>query len=197
MSPTARIAVLASVLLAVFTSGFAQGSPAGGERVFKRSLDVDLLASYSYRENFGLGSSAGALSYSPMLTYNFLLDEHNALGIVLLKFNHYPLADNPVYNFAYGFQFKHFWNRKWADLGAFVPWLSYAILLNQTLVAGESGRVIGHNTRLSLGSDIVLAPSHRLVPQLAWDSVDYPGLNGAKSYSLSSLSLGLGYRLLF
>ena len=179
---------------------FAQSSPGSApasEKVFKRSIDFDLTAAWAYRQTLGLNSDSAKLAYSPMITYSFLLDEHNALGIVLLKFSHFPLAANPVYNFAYGFQFKHYWNRKWADLGALVPWISYGILLNQALVANEAGRAIGHNTRVGLGSDIVLAPSHRLVLQLGWDSVDYPSLGSSISNSLESVSIGLGYRFLF
>lgn len=179
---------------------FAQSSPGSApasEKVFKRSIDFDLTAAWAYKQTLGLDSGSAKLAYSPMITYSFLLDEDNALGIVLLKFSHFPLAANPVYNFAYGFQFKHYWNRKWADLGVFVPWISYGILLNQALVTNEAGRAIGHNTRVGLGSDIVLAPSHRLVLQLGWDSVDYPSLGSSVSNSLESASIGLGYRFLF
>ncbi len=181
-------------------SSFAQPSPGNApasEKVFKRSIDFDLTAAWAYRQTLGLDSNSAKLAYSPMLTYSFLLDEHNALGIVLLKFSHFPLAANPVVTFAYGFQFKHYWKRKWADLGTFVPWISYGILLNQAVVANTAGRAIGHDTRIGLGTDIVLAPSHRLVLQLGWDSVDYPSLGSSVSNSLESVSMGLGYRLLF
>src|SRR5664279_6398383 len=84
-------------------SSFAQPSPDGApasEKVFKRSIDFDLTAAWAYRQTLGLDSNSAKLAYSPMLTYSFLLDEHNALGIVLLRFNHFPLASNPVYTFA-------------------------------------------------------------------------------------------------
>ena len=197
MNNSTRILLSTILFVAVLGSLAAQDSPAPTDRVFKRSLDLDLLASWSYKQTLGLDTSIAKFSYVPMLTYSFLLDENNALGIVLLKFDHFPLADNPVYSFAYGFQFKHYWNRKWADLGAFVPWLSYGILLNQALVTNTVGRAIGHNTRMAMGTDIILAPAHRLTPQLAWDSVDFPTLGSGTSNSLSSLSLGLGYRFLF
>ncbi|MGD0838682.1 MAG: hypothetical protein ABSB49_18755 [Polyangia bacterium] len=193
---------LAVMLPSYFGLGviFAQSNPGSApvsEMSFTRSVDLDLTAAWAYKQTLGLDSDSAKLAYSPMITYSFLLDEHNALGIVLLKFSHFPLAANPVYNFAYGFQFKHYWNRKWADLGAVVPWISYGILLNQALVANEAGRAIGHNTRMGLGCDIVLAPSHRLVLQLGWDLVDYPSLGSSVSNSLESVSMGLGYRLLF
>jgi len=197
MNNSTRALFSVILFVAVLGSLAAQGNPAPTDRVFKRSLDLDLLASWSYKQTLGLDSSIAKFSYVPMLTYSFLLNENNALGIVLLKFDHFPLADNPVYSFAYGFQFKHYWNRKWADLGAFVPWLSYAILLNQTLVTNRVGRAIGHNTRMAMGTDIILASAHRLTPQIAWDSVDFPSLDSGTSNSLSSLSLGLGYRFLF
>jgi hypothetical protein len=164
---------------------------------FRRSLDVDLMGAWSYRQTLGLSSSEAKLSYAPMITYSFLLDERNALGIVLLKFNHFALAQDPVYTFAYGFQFKHYWNRAWADLGPFIPWLSYGILLNQAVVTGTPGRAIGHNTRIGLGSDLVVAPAHHLVVQGAWDSVDYPSLGVSSANGLSTLSFGVGYRFLF
>jgi hypothetical protein len=184
----ACVLVLASVLGALS----AQPAPA-----FKRSLDLDLMAAWSYRQTLGLSTPEAALSYAPMLTYSFLLDERNALGIVLLKFNHFALAQNPVYTFGYGFQFKHYWNRAWADLGAFLPWLSYGILLNQAVVTNTPGRAIGHNTRIGFGSDVVIAPAHHLVILGAWDSVDYPSLGVSSSNSLSMLSFGAGYRFLF
>ena len=65
------------------------------------------------------------------------------------------------------------------------------------MVANQAGRAIGHNTRIGLGSDIVLAPPHRLVLQLGWDSIDYPSLGSSVSNSLESVSIGLGYRFLF
>ncbi len=179
---------------------FAQSNPGSApvsEMSFTRSVDLDLTAAWAYKQTLGLDSDSAKLAYSPMITYSFLLDERNALGIVLLKFSHFPLAANPVYNFAYGFQFKHYWNRKWADLGAVVPWISYGILLNQALGSEPGGAVIGHNTRMGLGCDIVLAPSHRRVLQLGWDLVDYPSLGSSVSNSLESVSMGLGYRLLF
>ena len=197
MKTTKRILFLAVLSVALLGTLAAQESPPPTNPGFRRSLDFDLLASWSYKQTLGLDTAIAKFSYVPMLTYSFILNETNTLGIVLVKFDHFPLADNPVYSFAYGFQFKHYWNRKWADLGAFVPWLSYGILLNQALVTNTAGRAIGHNTRMAMGTDIILASAHRLTPQLAWDSVDFPTLGSGTSNSLSSLSLGLGYRFLF
>ena len=65
------------------------------------------------------------------------------------------------------------------------------------MVANEAGRAIGHNTRIGLGTDIVVAPAHHLVLQVGWDLVDYPSLGTSVSNSIESASLGLGYRFLF
>jgi len=187
------------VVMSALSSLAAQDAtpPPGKHGAFKRSVDFDLMASWAYKETLGLAKPEAKLSYAPMLSYSFLLDETNTLGIVLLKFNHFALAQDPVCTFGYGFQFKHYWNPAWADLGAYLPWISYGILLSQAVVANTPGRAIGHNTRMGLGTDIVLAPAHHLVLQAAWDSVDFPTLGSTASNSLGMMSAGLGYRFLF
>ena len=155
------------------------------------------MASYSYKETFGLSTPAAKFSYAPMVTYNWLVDPNNSVGIVLLRFDHFALADNPVYTFSYGFQFKHFWHREWADLGIFVPWVAYGLLQNWAFVSDRLGSAFAYDARISLGTDLILAPAHRLVLQFVWDIADWPAFGTTKSDALSSLSFGVGYRLLF
>lgn len=172
-------------------------SPEPAAAAPKHSVDIDIMASWSYKQTFGLNAPESRFSYAPMLTYSYLLDENSSIGIVLLKFNHFALTANPVYNFAYGFQFRHSWHREWADLGIFDPWMSYGILLNWTVVNDQKGSTIGHDTRMALGTDLILAPAHRLVLQLVWDNVSSPSFGTDFFNGLGSLSFGLGYRFLF
>jgi len=163
----------------------------------KHSIDIDVLAAYSYKQTLGVQSPEAKFNYAPMISYSYLIDPNNAISIVLFKFNHYVLSNNPVYNFSYGFQFRHSWHKEWADLGVFVPWISYGILLNWGVVNDREGAAIGHETRIALGTDIVLAPAHRLVIQLAWDNVSYPSFGTNSFEGEGSVILGIGYRLLF
>ena len=159
---------------------------------FHRSLDVSLASNYAYKDTLGgLG-----LGYSPMLSYNYYLAHDYLFGITLLRYTLYPAADHPAQNFAYGFLFKHYLPKSWADLGSAVPWLSYSILLNQLIQDGSPGRGIAHDTRISLGSDFVLSDHHRLFLEGAWDMSDFSALDGHQD-TVSAVSLGLGYRFLF
>jgi hypothetical protein len=203
---TVFLLIFAASLSAQTTEAVAEPVPATSpepspqpseKKVYKRSLDIDAAISYSYKESFGLVSPESRISYSPMITYSYLLDEYNAIGLVLLRFTHYPMATIPVLTFAYGFQLKHYWHKEWADLGSFIPWASYGILLNYVTVSNQPGGSFGHNTRIGLGTDVVLAPEHHLVIQVDWDSVNYPTLGTTATNGLGSFSFGIGYRLLF
>ena len=46
-----------------------------------------------------------------------------------------------------GLEYKHFWSPSWGDLGAFTPWMSYSLLLDQTVRQGVEGRGLRNRPR--------------------------------------------------
>lgn len=158
-----------------------------------RSLDVSISVARAYKDAFG---GAGT-SYAPMLTYSYLLNRDYLLGIVLIRFNHFYEPAQNLYGFAYGFLFKHFLPKPWADLGPLVPWCAYGILLNQLVVSGTDGRGMAHDTRISAGLDWIWTSSQRITAEIVWDYASFPAFNDKTARDLQLLSAGIGYRFLF
>lgn len=163
----------------------------------KQSLDFDFMGSWSYKQTLGSQTDAAKFSYEPMLTTSYYLNANNSIGIVLMKFDHFAFSDNPVYTFAYGFQIKHSWHKEWGDLGIFLPWMSYGLLLNWAVINDTAGAIIGHNTRIAIGTDLILSPAHHIVLSFAWQNVSYPSLGTTIFQGSGGLAFGLGYSFLF
>ncbi|MEI6874106.1 MAG: hypothetical protein WCL50_03140 [Spirochaetota bacterium] len=194
-----RFPVLAafSFLLAL-TALSAGAEPVAPDQPYPKitkSIDVGLVLSYPYSgslKDFGP-------SYLPSLALGYSLTPDYQLAIVLLRFNHYFAAadKNGKFGFAYGFQFKHFLPRAWADLGAWQPWLAYGIFLNQLINTSVSGRGNGHNTHLAMGSDLALDSRNHLVFEADWDMSTFPAFGTTTEEKISSVSAGIGYRFLY
>lgn len=166
-------------------------TPAPG--IVTRSLDVNAGWVYVLTDGFGEAGPA----YSLGVTHVYQLSPHYSVGITLLRFNHHFQRPQNLLTFGYGFRFRHDWREEWGDLGLFVPWASYSILLNQLYESGTKGRAMAHNSRMALGTDLKLAPAWRLTLEAVYDFSDYPTLGAESGRDLHFLSGALGLRFLY
>lgn len=144
----------------------------------------------------GVTNGAGA-AYAGMVTLGYVLGENNQLSIHLLQFRHHFINSTNALVFSYGFGFKHFLPRQWADLGIVRPFLSYGILLSQAILPGLTGRGMAHTTRIALGADLAFEERSRLMIEATWESSDYPSFTSPDSRYMSAFALSTGWRVLF
>ncbi len=162
------------------------------EDLLNRSITLGISGVYVYKDDFG-GLAPG---YGGMITYNYHLSEDYLLGINLLRYELHPGSNPGLMSFSYGFTFQHFWKKSWGDLGNFLPYLSYSILLNQGILAGVSGRALAHNTRIALGMEVKLEQRHHLGLEGLWNYASY-GYFGMDGKNYQNAGLGLNYRYSF
>ena len=177
------VLVLASLVIAVSLAA----------ETFERSFETDLYGSFSYKDDFGGLGLAPGLAF----TYGYAIGPTSELGLTLVRFSPWLAAASPVYQISYGVQYKHFWSPNWGDLGPWTPFLTYSLLLDQTLVTGTVGRGMAHHTRLGVGTNYLFLTGQHLVLETGWAQSSYTSLGEASTRSLSSVYASLGWRWLF
>jgi hypothetical protein len=186
-----RPLLLATVILLLVPSVVSAGEPAS-----RYALELGAGGVRAYKSGFDAGDATG-WAYSPLISFGYRIGPHSQLALTLLRFNHYFERKEALFSFGYGFTYKHFWPADWGSLGLWEPYLSYSILLNQVFVSGTDGREVGHNSRFALGSDLRLAPGHRLYFEAVLDISDYPSLGRRESVALNTVGAYAGWRILF
>lgn len=76
-----------------------------------------------------------------------------------------------------------------------IPWMGYALLLNQYKQNGIDGRLFGHQTRFSFGADF--KSSGRLIPyvNIEYSMTNYPIWGEKKSKQYNFMGVKIGVRL--
>lgn len=164
-----------------------------------RSLETTAYGSWSYDDDFGgLGVAPGV-----GVTFGYLIAPHSQLGVTLVRFSPWlaSKALNNQYQLSYGLEYKHFWQPSWGSLDPFTPWVSYSLLLDQTVRQGVEGRGMAHHTRLGLGSDWAFSDRagfdrQRLFVEAGWSLASYASFGVAQAPSLKALHIGVGWKWL-
>jgi len=178
-------------LLPLFFATLASVLPAAD--LPSRSLETDLSGSWAYADDFGkLGVAPGVA-----VTFGYAIGPSSQLGLTLVRFTPWMNTATPTYQVSYGLEYKHFWQEAWGNLGAWTPWASYSLLLDQTVRQGVEGRGMAHHTRLALGTDLAVFDRQHLTLEAGWAMASYASFGVAKAPSLSAVHLGAGWRVLF
>lgn len=164
-----------------------------GAQPVSRSLDTTVTGSWAYADDLGgLGAAPGV-----SVTLGYALGPSSQLGVTLVRFTPWLAAPQPVYQISYGLEYKHFWSPDWPRLGPWTPWVSYALLLDQSYQQGVDGRGMAHHSRLGLGTDLGVFDRQRLTFEAGWAMSSYAAFGRTKAQNLSSVYAGLGWRFLF
>lgn len=158
-----------------------------------RAFETSLSGVMSIGDDFGGLAQTASLG----LTFAYLIGPQSQLGVTLVRATPWVFTGTAFYQFAYGLEYKHFWNPTWAELGPWQPWVSYSLLVDQGLRSGVTGRGIAHQTRLSLGTDLTLADNQRLTAEAGASESNYASFGVKVPPKLLTASLGLGWRVLF
>lgn len=165
-----------------------------------RSLETSLYGSWSYRDDFGgLGAAPGVGA-----TFGYLVGPHSQLGVTLVRFSPWLASKESKnqYQFSYGLEYKHFWQPSWGAFDPFTPWVSYSLLLDQTVRQGVEGRGLAHHTRLGLGTDWAFSGGagsdrQRLFVEAGWSMASYASFGVAQAPAMAAFHLGVGWRVLW
>lgn len=157
-----------------------------------RSLEASVYGSWAYVDDLGGLATAPGVG----LTFGYLISPSSQLGVTLIRFTPWFAAPKPVYQFSYGLEYKHFWQPNWGNLGPWTPWLSYSLLLDQSVQNGVPGRGMAHHTRLALGTDWFLTNRQRLFVETGWSLSSYSAFGVAKTETLSTVYFGGGWKWL-
>lgn len=100
-------------------------------------------------------------------------------------------SDSRVSIVSYGWTVRH----ELAKDKNIIPFLGYALLLNQYHESNYPGRVFGHQTRFAFGANFM--QFGKLIPytKLEYSMTNYPiwGEDGSRRYNFISLKLGIRY----
>ncbi len=98
-------------------------------------------------------------------------------------------ADRDVRVISYGWTVRH----ELAKDKKVVPWMGYALLLNQYKEIGQPGKVFGHQTRFALGTNFNLGS--RFIPfiKIEYTLTNYPfwGQDDSKQYNFFEVKTGV------
>ncbi len=99
--------------------------------------------------------------------------------------------DNPVRIISYGWTVRH----ELAKDKKVIPWMGYALLLNQYKEIGVDGKVFGHQTRFSLGTNFMI--NSRLIPfvKIEYTLTNYPIWGQEESVQYNFIEVKTGVRL--
>lgn len=97
--------------------------------------------------------------------------------------------DDPVRIVSYGWTVRH----ELAKNKMFVPWLGYALLLNQYSEETIEGRLFGHQTRFSLGANYMGIEGLIPFAKIEYSLTNFPiwGQSQSKQYNFLEFKLGL------
>lgn len=110
------------------------------------------------------------------------------LGLTLLQGND---IDADIHILEYGWTIRHniLRNRKW------IPWIGYALLLNNVQIYDRSGSLFGHQTRLEIGITHN-KPKKHLNPlfKIEYGYARFPQFNETKSNVIQHITIKVGFR---
>ena len=75
-----------------------------------------------------------------------------------------------------------------------IPFLGYALLLNQLRISGTEGTVFGHQTKFDLGLNINTNHRFSYFTKLEYSFTRYPSLGNAKSDQMHAAEIKIGFR---
>jgi len=182
-------------LTALLVFAWCASIPVAAQDQPSRSLETSLYGSWAYQDDFGgLGAAPGV-----GVTLGYLVGPHSQLGVTLVRFSPWLASKEgrAQYQVSYGLEYKHFWSPSWGALEPFTPWLSYSLLLDQTVRQGVEGRGLAHHTRLALGSDWALSDRQRFFVEAGWSMASYASFGVAKAPTMAAFHLGAGWRVLW
>lgn len=149
---------------------------------------------YNYKTDFDSLSNQG---YSLLLDYAWKLSGYNnksaAFISVPIGYSHFHSVDNEQKSFSilnYGWTVRH----ELMKGKKIIPYLGYALLLNQLRIDNISGSIYGHQTKFELGANYYLKNRIVLFVKTEYSMRRFPTLGEKGSKNLQSLEFKLGVR---
>ena len=105
------------------------------------SYQVLLTSAFEPSSRHGIGASG---------VYEFHLSPKFNLGLGM-AYRLYP-GSQMTQQLGYGATLKHFFSSRWAMADGVYPFVSYGLLLQQSMIEGRQGSATSHDTRLAAGA---------------------------------------------
>ena len=184
--------IMKIIILIIILSGISYTSKA--QEVFeKASKQYSFESGYQYifKTDFDSVNSGG---YTFMFDYAWKLSGYHKKAAAYLSvpigYSFHPSDNNSMSILFYGWTVRHQLTKD----KKLIPFLGYALLLNQFRYSNIDGSVFGHQTKFEFGADYQLKERLSLFAKLEYSLGRFPSLGSDTSNKMQTVEFKMGVR---
>lgn len=184
--------LLLFILISLFSVNFHLTAQENFDKVNKQ-YTIETGFQYNYKTNFDSLSNQG---YSFLFDYAWKLSGYDNTPVAFISvpigYTYFPVnkGQKSLSILNYGWTVRHelTHNKK------IIPYMGYALMLNQLRIENIEGSVFGHQTKFELGANYYLKSKFSFFLKFEYSMRRFPTLGDKESKKIQSLEMKLGVR---